>query len=70
MQSSESRWISKHPKIVDKFTGKWVAILGNKGIIASGNTIKELTKELKKRSISELPLITKIPRDDEGMSIL
>ena len=70
MQSQESKWISKHPKIVNKYTGKWVAILGTKGIIASGETIKEITQELKKKGIAELPLITKIPRDDEEMSIL
>ena len=70
MQSQESKWISKHSNIINRYTGKWVAILGNKGVIASGDTIKELTKELKNKGISELPLITKIPRDDEAMSIL
>lgn len=70
MQSLESKWISKHPNIVNKYSGKWVAVLGDKGIIASGETIKELTEELKKKGILGLPLITKIPRDDEEMSIL
>ena len=70
MQSQESKWISKHPNIVNRYTGKWVAILGNKGIIASGDTINEVNKELKNKGLSKLPLVTKIPRDDEAMSIL
>lgn len=70
MQLSESEWISKNSGIVDGYTGKWVAVLGDKGIIASGDTIKEVNKELLKKRIKKMPLITKIPRDDEDMSIL
>jgi len=70
MQSLESKWISEHSDIVDKYTGKWVAVLEDQGIVASGDTIKEVKKELEKKGIKELPLITKIPREDEAMSIL
>ena len=70
MQSTESKWISEHSDLIDKHTGKWVAVLKDKGVVASGDTIKEVKKELEKKGIKELPLITKIPREDEGMSIL
>jgi len=70
MQSIESKWISGHPEIINKYTGKWVAVLKNKGIVASGDTVKEINRLLAKKGIPELPLITKIPRDDEEMSIL
>ena len=70
MQSLESEWISKNPDMINKYTGRWVAILKDKGIIASGETIREVNKRLLKKGIKELPLITKIPRDDEEMSIL
>lgn len=70
MQVLESEWISKNPDIVNKYSGKWVAVLENKGIVASGDTVKEVNKKLLKKNIKELPLITKIPRDDEEMSIL
>lgn len=70
MQSLESEWISKNPEIVNKYSGKWVAILEDKGIVASGETVKEVNKELMKKNIKKLALITKIPRDDEEMSIL
>lgn len=70
MQTLESKWISKNTNIVDKYTGKWVAILEDKGVVASGDTIKEVNRELLKKGIKKLPLITKIPRDDEEMSIL
>ena len=69
MQSIESKWISKHPEKVDEYTGKWVAVLEDKGIVATGDTLKEVKKMLAKKGIKELPLITKIPREDEGMNI-
>ena len=69
MQSTESKWISGHPNTIDKYTGKWIAVFKNK-IIASGDTIREVKKQLEKKQIKELPLITKIPREDENMSIL
>ena len=69
MQSIESEWISRHPDIIDKYTGKWIAVLKDR-VVASGDTIKEVNRELIKKGIAELPLITKVPRDDEEMSIL
>ncbi len=70
MQSLESKWISEHSDIVDKYTGKWVALLNDRGIIASGDTIEEMQKELEKKNVKDLPLITKIPIEEEGMIIL
>lgn len=64
MQSLESKWISEHPKIIDQYSGKWVAVLDDKGIIASGDTVKEVQKELVKMHIRDLPLITKIPTEE------
>ena len=70
MQTLESKWISEHSDKVDNYSGKWIAVLKDKGIVASGDTLKEVKRELDRKEIKELPLITKVPREDEGMSIL
>jgi len=69
MQSPESKWISEHSEIINKQSGKWIAVLKDK-IVAVGDSITEIKNTLKEKGIKELPLITKIPRRDEEMSIL
>ena len=69
MQSPESKWISEHSEIISKQSGKWIAVLKDK-IVAAGDSIAEIKNALKEKGIKELPLITKIPRKDEEMSIL
>lgn len=69
-QSLESQWISENPKKINKYLGQWIAVFKDRGIIASGDTLKEVYKELGKERINQLPLITKLPRKGEGMSIL
>lgn len=69
MQSIESRWISDHPEIINKQSGKWIAVLKDK-IVAAGNSLEEIKKIVKEKGIKELPLITKIPRNDEELAIL
>ncbi len=64
MSQHRLEWISKHPKEVSKYEGKWVAVTVG-GIVASGETIKEIREELSKKNIKEEPLIMKIPRKDE-----
>lgn len=69
MQSLESKWISEHPETINKQSGKWIAVLKDK-IVAVGDSIVEIKNILREKGIKELPLITKIPRKDEEMSIL
>ena len=69
MKSQESKWISEHQEMINKYSGRWVAILKNK-LVATGDSVEEIKRVLKERHIKELPLITKIPRQDEELSIL
>lgn len=62
-------WISKHSKELKRYSGKWVALKAEKGIIASGNSVKEVMDVAKKKGI-ENPLVTKVPRKDEEAYIL
>ncbi len=63
--NKELEWVSKHPKEIEKYAGKWVGIVDNK-IICVGNSAKEV---LEKAKIKQ-PLIFKVPRKDEEMYIL
>ena len=66
----ELDWMSSHPKEVERYSGKWVAVSGG-GIVAAGNSVSEVEAILKKKGIAwEKVLLMKVPRKDEEMSIL
>ena len=66
----ELEWMSSHPKEVERYGGKWVAV-GAGGIVAAGNSVTEVEAILKKKSITwENVLLMKVPRKDEELSIL
>ena len=67
---NELEWLSSHPEDTEKYSGKWIAVT-NKGIIASGDSLSEVTSILKKKGIKlEDVMVMKLPREDEEMSIL
>jgi hypothetical protein len=59
--------MSSHPEEVEKYSGKWVAVT-EKGIVASGDSVSEVTAILRKKRIKAM--VMKVPRKDEEMSIL
>ncbi len=59
----------KLKKEVEKFSGKWLAILNDK-ILASGDSVADVMIKVKQKGVKDLPLVTKAPRKDEGMYIL
>lgn len=69
MNTNELNWISKHQNQLRKLSGKWIAVLDDQ-LITSGNSVKEVMAAVRKRGIKKLPLVTKIPRKDEGPYIL
>ncbi len=70
MGKSELEWISKHEKEVEKHTGEWIAIDANIGILASGETVKEIVETAEKKYSIKDPTVFKVPRKDEDMYIL
>lgn len=48
------------------YSGKWVAIVGDK-VIASGDSLKEVYKKAKEKSRGKEPLFAKIPEDEETL---
>jgi len=69
VREKELNWMSSHRKEVEKYAGKWIAVLDNK-ILASGNSVKEVVALAKKKAARKLPLVTKVPRKDEEMYVL
>ena len=69
MQDSELVWLSNNCEEVNKYSGKWIAILKGK-ILASGDTVMVVMEAVKKMQIPDLPLITKVPRKEEELYVL
>ena len=66
----ELEWISSHPKDVERYSGKWVAVTKS-GVVASGDSISEIEVSLKERGIKlDEVMLMKVPRKDEELSIL
>ena len=69
MREKELNWISLHFDELERYAGKWVAILDEK-VIASGDTVKEVMIAVQKSGVRESPLVTIVPTKDEEMYIL
>lgn len=67
--AQESIWVSKHQKELAKHAGKWIAVLKNE-LIATGDSISEVMQVVREKDIKALPLVTMVPRKDEGPYIL
>lgn len=65
----DSIWVSEHQKELAKYAGKWIAVLKNQ-LLATGDSINEVMQIVKAKDIKDLPLITMVPRKDEGPYIL
>jgi len=51
---------------MSEYAGKWVAILGNE-VIASGDDLKRVYEEAKKKAGNKEPLFTRIPKEQETL---
>ncbi len=69
MGKKELNWLSEHSKEIEKYSGKWIAILGEQ-ILATGDSVRSVMRDVKKKHIKGLPLVTKVPRKDEEMYVL
>jgi len=68
IKSRELQWISQNPEKLNKYAGKWIALLDNR-LIASGDSLSKVRIEAKKIAKKE-PLVFKVPRKDEENYIL
>ncbi len=68
MGRQEMKWISEHPKEIEVYAGKWIAVCDNK-IVGSAKSAKEALDQGKAKGFYEVH-ITKAMRKDEGMYVL
>jgi hypothetical protein len=64
----ELKWVTENPKKIEKFSGKWIAIVDHR-ILASGKSVNEVVKKSRGKA-KKKPLIFKVPRKDEETYIL
>ena len=62
--SKDLEWMSKHAKELSEYSGKWIALKADRGVIASGNSVKEVMDIANRKGVED-PLVTKVPRKDE-----
>lgn len=60
---------SKKTASLDKYEGRWVALIGS-AVIENANTLPELMKKLKRKILPAKPSIMLVPRKDEGPYVL
>ena len=65
----ELSWLSAHKKEAESFSGKWIPVLDGT-ILASGDSVTNVMKQVRQKNMKRLPLVTKVPRKDEGIYIL
>lgn len=69
MKEKELNWISIHYEELERYSGKWVAVLEDE-VIAAGDSVKEVMELVKKKKIKESPLVTLVPTKDEETYVL
>lgn len=69
MHSKMSLKLNKKQQGLEKYSGEWVAFIGNK-IVAHDKNLENLMKEIEKRNLRKDASIFLVPRKDEGPYIL
>lgn len=65
----EHEWIKKHPEVIEKFSGQWIAIWQEE-VVAGNDDLEEVAKKAGQTHPGSKPLFFKVPRKDEEMYIL
>ncbi len=68
-EMQDSIWVSRHAKALDKYSGRWIAVLNGK-ILATGSSAKQVMEKVKLKDIHELPLVIKQPKKSDGWYVL
>ena len=54
---------------IDKYAGKWVALINEK-VVSWADTLKELDKKIQEKALSKKASYFLVPRKDEGPYVL
>ena len=65
----EHEWMIKNPSELQKYAGRWIAVLKNK-VIAHGRTFSDAYSKSKKLAPDAIPLITYVLKKGEELLIV
>jgi len=67
--SVEHNWLVEHHAEVEKYGGRWIAILGEE-LASNGKTLEEAYRKAVKRNPRKIPLVTYVPKRGEELLIV
>ncbi len=70
MGKKELEWLSEHESDLESHSGKWIAFTAEEGILASGETVKQVMEEARRKHKVESPTVFLVPRKDEEAYVL
>lgn len=70
MGKEELDWMNAHSEEVSKYSGKWIALDKDKGIIAVGEDLDTVASLSEKKIPGKIPCVFKVPREDEEIIAL
>jgi hypothetical protein len=59
MMTTEYNWFLNHPEIIAKYSGEYIAIIGEQ-VVSHGKNFKQVLEEAEKK-YGKTPLIHKVP---------
>lgn len=65
----KTQLLQKQNQDLDKYAGKWVAVIDDQ-VIDSSENFNELIQKISQRKLGEQPAVFLVPRKDEGPYIL
>ena len=68
MPHEESIWLSEHQNELEQYSGKWIAVLKDK-VVASGASVSEVMENAARKT-RKLPLVIKVPMENEDLYVL
>lgn len=67
--SAEHNWLVEHHAEVEKYGGRWIAIVGEE-LVSDGKTLQGVYRKALKRNPGKIPLVTYVPRRGEELLIV
>ena len=65
----EHNWLVEHHKEAERYSGRWIAILGEK-IVAHGKSFREAYRKAVRQHPGKVPLVTYVLKKSEELLIL
>ncbi len=61
MSVRETKWLCENSRVLEKFSGQWVMFCAMDGVLCSGESLKTVLDEAKKRKHPHKPYVFLVP---------